>query len=73
MGNMEKLNTPTSKEKGGNKPSSSFENIKKAVDKVKQAEDFGDYQRTCGEIRGLLTARQYITDLKQRMEHSDDE
>ena len=39
MGNMEKLNTPTSKEKGGNKPSSSFENIKKAVDKVKQAED----------------------------------
>jgi len=38
-----------------------------------QAQDFGDYQRTCGEIRGLLTARQYITDLKQRMEHSDDE
>jgi len=38
-----------------------------------QAKDFGDYQRTCGEIRGLLTARQYITDLKQRMEHSDDE
>lgn len=39
MGNMEKLNTPTGKEQGKNKPSSSFENIKKAVDKVKQAED----------------------------------
>ncbi|MCX6823404.1 MAG: hypothetical protein NTX91_05465 [candidate division SR1 bacterium] len=36
---MEKLNTPTGKEQGKNKPSSSFENIKKAVDKVKQAED----------------------------------
>ena len=39
MGNMEKVNTPTGKEKGKNKSSSSFENIKKAVDKVKQAED----------------------------------
>ena len=36
---MEKLNTPTGKEKGKNKPDASFENIKKAVDKVKQAED----------------------------------
>ena len=38
-----------------------------------QAKDFGDYQKTCGEVRGLLTARQYLTDLKQRLEHSDDE
>ena len=38
-----------------------------------QAKDFGDYQKTCGEIRGLLTSRQYITDLKQRLEHSDNE
>lgn len=39
MGNIEKNNIPSSKEKGKNKPNSSFENIKKAIDKVKQAED----------------------------------
>ena len=39
MGNMEKLNIATGKEKGKSKPEASFENIKKAVDKVKQAED----------------------------------
>jgi hypothetical protein len=38
-----------------------------------QAKDFGDYQKTCGEIRGLLTSRQFITDLQKRLEHSDDE
>jgi hypothetical protein len=37
-----------------------------------QAKDFADYQRMCGEIHGLLIARQEITDLKQKMEHSDE-
>lgn len=38
-----------------------------------KAETFEEYKRTCGEIRGLLTARGYVLDLKQRMENSDDE
>jgi hypothetical protein len=37
-----------------------------------QAKDFADYQRMCGEIHGLLIARQEILDLKQTMEHSDE-
>ena len=37
-----------------------------------QAKDFADYRRMCGEIHGLLIARQEITDLKQKMEHSDE-
>ena len=37
-----------------------------------KAETFEEYKRTCGEIRGLLTARGYILDLKQRMETSDE-
>jgi hypothetical protein len=37
-----------------------------------QAKDFADYQRMCGEIHGLLLARQDITDLRQTMEHSDE-
>jgi len=60
-----------------------FENLMSEIDKKVtqlsewisggQAKDFGDYQKTCGEIRGLLLSRQYITDLKQRLEHSDNE
>jgi hypothetical protein len=37
-----------------------------------QAKDFSDYQRMCGEIHGLLIARQEIIDLKQTMENSDE-
>lgn len=37
-----------------------------------KAETFEDYKKTCGEIRGLLTARGYTLDLKQRMENSDE-
>ena len=37
-----------------------------------QAKDFADYQRMCGEIHGLLIARQEILDLKQKMERSDE-
>jgi hypothetical protein len=60
-----------------------FENLMSEIDKKVtqlsewisggQAKDFGDYQKTCGEIRGLLLSRQYITDLKQRLEHSDND
>lgn len=34
--------------------------------------DHIQYQRLCGEIRGLLTAKGYILDLKERMENSDE-
>ena len=37
-----------------------------------QAKDFADYQRMCGEIHGLLLARQEILALKQKMENSDE-
>lgn len=37
-----------------------------------QAKDYADYQRMCGEIHGLLLARQEILDLKQKMENSDE-
>ena len=55
--------------------------IKEIADKVKQlfeyvgtgkADTFEEYKRLCGEIKGLLTARGYTLDLKQRMEHSDE-
>ena len=38
-----------------------------------QAQDYPGYKQVSGEIRGLLIARGYIVDLKQKMEHSDDE
>ena len=38
-----------------------------------QAEDYVGYQKTCGEIRGLLIARGYTLDLKQNLENSDNE
>jgi len=34
--------------------------------------DHIEYQRICGEIRGLLIARGYILDLKDRMENLDE-
>lgn len=37
-----------------------------------RAETFEEYKRTCGEIKGLLTARGFVLDLKQRMENSDE-
>ena len=33
-----------------------------------RAETFEEYKRICGEIKGLLTARGYTLDLKQRLE-----
>ena len=37
-----------------------------------KAESFEEYKKTCGEIKGLLIARGYTLDLKQRMENSDE-
>lgn len=50
-------------------------------DKVKQlqedlgagnAKSFEEYKATCGEIKGLLTARLNILDLQKTIEESDD-
>ena len=38
-----------------------------------QAKDYSEYQKICGEIKGLFSARQEALDLKRKMEHSDDE
>ena len=37
-----------------------------------KSESFEEYKRLCGEIKGLLTSRRYMTDLKHNMEHSDE-
>ena len=37
-----------------------------------RAKDFPEYHRICGEIKGLLTARQLITDLTIAMENNDE-
>ena len=34
--------------------------------------DHPQYQRICGEIRGLLLAKGYVLDLKDRLEKSDE-
>jgi len=50
-------------------------------DKVKQlqedlgagnAKSFEEYKSTCGEIKGLLTARLNVLDLQKTIEESDD-
>ena len=55
--------------------------IQQADEKVTQLKDFladgrcetfEEYNRVCGEIRGLLIARGYALDLKQNLEISDD-
>jgi hypothetical protein len=37
-----------------------------------RVENFEEYKKICGEIRGLLTARGNVLDLKQTLEESDD-
>ena len=37
-----------------------------------RCENFEEYKRVCGEIRGLLIARGYVLDLKQKLENSDE-
>ncbi len=34
--------------------------------------DHTQYQRLCGEIRGLLIARGYVLDLKDKLENTDE-
>jgi hypothetical protein len=55
--------------------------VEQTDDKVSQLKDFlaegkcesfEEYKRICGEIRGLLTARGYALDLKQKMENTDE-
>ena len=38
-----------------------------------KAEDFAVYKKMCGEVKGLLTARLYIIDLQERINHDDDD
>ena len=55
--------------------------VKQIDDKVLQLQEalsdgrvdtLEEYKKVCGEIRGLLTARNYITDLNKSMESSDE-
>ena len=55
--------------------------VKQLDDKIAQLKDnvatgnfekFEDYKKTCGEIRGLLIARGYVLDLKDKLENSDE-
>jgi uncharacterized protein YaaR (DUF327 family) len=51
--------------------------IDEKVEQLKEAVmvgnlDFTGYQKICGEVRGLLIARGYALDLKERMEKSDE-
>jgi hypothetical protein len=36
------------------------------------AKDYSEYQKMCGEVQGLLTARLYIADLARNLENSDE-
>jgi hypothetical protein len=36
------------------------------------SKDFAEYKHLCGTIQGLGFAIEFITDLVQKMEHSDD-
>ena len=51
--------------------------IDEKVEQLKEAVMIGNldhsgYQKICGEVRGLLIARGYALDLKDRMEKSDE-
>ena len=55
--------------------------IKQADEKIDQlkgflaegkAESFEEYKKLCGEVRGLLTARGYALDLKDKLEKMDE-
>ena len=38
----------------------------------KGAKTYDEYCEMCGEIKGLLTARKFLTDLTKNMENSDE-
>jgi hypothetical protein len=40
---------------------------------AKAAKSFDEYCEMCGVIKGLLTARSYLTDLTHQLEKFDDE
>jgi uncharacterized protein YaaR (DUF327 family) len=55
--------------------------VKQIDDKVLQLQEalsdgrvdtLEEYKKVCGEVRGLLTARNYIIDLNKSMENSDE-
>lgn len=55
--------------------------VKQIDDKVLQLQEalsdgrietLDEYKKVCGEVRGLLTARNYITDLNKVMENSNE-
>jgi len=54
--------------------------VKQIDDKVEQLKEavmvgnleYSGYQKICGEVRGLLIARGYALDLKERLEKSDE-
>jgi hypothetical protein len=54
-----------------NELDSKIEQLKEALASGRSA-SLEEYKHMCGEIRGLLTARGYALDLKQRMENSDE-
>lgn len=37
-----------------------------------RVDTFEEYKKVCGEVKGLLTAREYVMDLKRRLERSDE-
>ena len=38
-----------------------------------KAEDYAEYKKMCGEVKGLLIARLYIIDLQERVTNDDDD
>jgi hypothetical protein len=38
-----------------------------------KAEDYAEYKKMCGEVKGLLTARLFIIDLQERLKNDDSE
>jgi hypothetical protein len=37
-----------------------------------KAKDHGEYKQSCGVVRGLITAQNIITEVKERMEKDDE-
>jgi hypothetical protein len=38
-----------------------------------KADDYAEYKKMCGEVKGLLTARLFIIDLQERVVNNDDD
>jgi hypothetical protein len=38
-----------------------------------KAEDYAEYKKMCGEVKGLLIARLFIIDLQERVINDDDD